>query len=120
MQVNKKGLRFLLICIALTSVIFYIRSIRIDKIEKFGVYQLAYVYKKSQAKNGTSYTFKYEYKEAEYEGEILSLGLDSVFIIKFLPDNPKMWMVALKNPSPCMVSAKYSAQGLKTLPDSCN
>ena len=120
MKVNKQGLTIFFVCIAIISIMFYQRSIQIDKVEKFGFYQIAFVHEKTQAKNGTNYRFIFESKGIQYEGNILSSGLDSVFIIKFLPDNPKVWMVAIGNPSPCMVSIKYGPLGLKTLPDSCD
>src|SRR5690349_11108302 len=113
---NKKGMIFLLVVLILAAVVLYLISIRKKRIEEHGIYQIAAVFKVAPAKNGTGYHFRYEYKGIFYEDVWLSSGMDSFFIIKFLPENPKKWIVVDKKLPPCITLKDAVSEGWRVLP----
>jgi len=84
MQNTKKtGIWILTIVISIVATMFLHNYYKEKKITDEGVFQIAIVFKKDKAKNGTWYHFKYSFKGMSYNDGLLSSGVDTLFTIKF-------------------------------------
>jgi hypothetical protein len=120
MRPNKEGVIFLFVVLISSGIILYYTKVRSNRIDKYGIYQIASVFRKDHSKSGTGYYFTFKYKGGSYEGNYLSSNIDSFFLIKFLPENPKEWIIISKRLPPCITLEDGTPNGWENLPAKCN
>ncbi|HSC53723.1 MAG TPA: hypothetical protein VLC98_08890 [Phnomibacter sp.] len=118
---KKNGIAILLCALVLGLSLFLLDKYTTREIDESGVFVIAKITQRVQAKNGTDYSLNYVFNNRVYHTKFSSmpnefLNKESLVYLKVLPNNPRKFMYVETRVPACLTLKDLPSNGWKDLP----